>query len=88
MFMSSFLGALPKEGLAPLAGSAGPADLHVGGAHGGAQPPSLAVSSRCVPGRSRVAMAAFSYLGVQIAQNRSYLYTLGPKVSIIYILGA
>ena len=26
-------------------------------------------------------------LGLQIAQNRSYLYTLGPKVGIIYILG-
>ena len=27
-------------------------------------------------------------LGLQIAQYRSYLYTLGPKVGIIYILGA
>ena len=27
-------------------------------------------------------------LGLQTAQSRSYLYTLGPKVGIIYILGA
>ena len=27
-------------------------------------------------------------LGLQIAQSRSYLYTLGPKVGSIYILGA
>ena len=27
-------------------------------------------------------------LGLQIAQSRSYLYTLGPKVGNIYILGA
>ena len=27
-------------------------------------------------------------LGLQIAQSRSYLYTLRPKVGIIYILGA
>ena len=27
-------------------------------------------------------------LGLQIVQSRSYLYTLGPKVGIIYILGA
>ena len=27
-------------------------------------------------------------LGLQIAQGRSYLYTLGPKVGIIYIRGA
>ena len=27
-------------------------------------------------------------LGLQIAQNRSNLYTLGPKVGIVYILGA
>ena len=27
-------------------------------------------------------------LGLQIAQSRSYLYTLGPKVGIICILGA
>ena len=30
---------------------------------------------------------AFS-LGLQIAQSRSYMYTLGPKVGIVYILGA
>ena len=30
----------------------------------------------------------FVALGLQIAQNRSYLCTLGPKVGIIYILGA
>ena len=27
-------------------------------------------------------------LGLQIAQSRSYLHTLGPKVGMIYILGA
>ena len=27
-------------------------------------------------------------LGLQIAESRSYLYTLGPKVDISYILGA
>ena len=27
-------------------------------------------------------------LGLQIAQSRSYLYTLGPEVGIIHILGA
>ena len=27
-------------------------------------------------------------LGLQIAQTRSYLYTLRPKVGIIYVLGA
>ena len=27
-------------------------------------------------------------LGLQIAQTRSYSYTLGPKVGIIYVLGA
>ena len=27
-------------------------------------------------------------LRLQIAQSRSYLYTLGPKVGVIYILGA
>ena len=27
-------------------------------------------------------------LGLQIAQSRSYLYTLGPQVGIMYILGA
>ena len=26
-------------------------------------------------------------LGIQIAQSRQYLHTLGPKVGIIYILG-
>ena len=29
-----------------------------------------------------------SALGLQIAQSRSYLYSLGPKVSVIYILAA
>ena len=33
-------------------------------------------------------MARLGTLGLQIAQSRSYLCTLGPKVSIIYILGA
>ena len=27
-------------------------------------------------------------VGLQIAQTRSYLYTLGPKIRILYILGA
>ena len=27
-------------------------------------------------------------LGLQIAQSREYLHTLGPKVGILYILGA
>ena len=27
-------------------------------------------------------------MGLQIAQSRSYLYTLGPKVGIIHVLGA
>ena len=27
-------------------------------------------------------------LGLQIAQSRAYLYTLGPKVGLIYMLGA
>ena len=27
-------------------------------------------------------------LGLQIAQSRSYLYTLRPKVGIFYVLGA
>ena len=30
----------------------------------------------------------FQTLGLQIAQSRSYLHTLGPKVGIIYIHGA
>ena len=30
----------------------------------------------------------FFTLGLQIAQSRSYLYTLRPKVCIVYILGA
>ena len=33
-------------------------------------------------------LASTLTLGLQIAQSRSYLYTLGPKVGIIYILGA
>ena len=30
---------------------------------------------------------AAATLGLQIAQSRSYLYSLGPKVSILYALG-
>ena len=33
-------------------------------------------------------MLQFHSLGLQIAQSRPYLYTLGPKVGIIYIHGA
>ena len=33
-------------------------------------------------------LSFFLFLGLQIAQNRSYLHTLGPKVGLVYILGA
>ena len=38
--------------------------------------------------KARIRMWYIVSLGLQIAQSRSYLHTLGPKVGIIYILGA
>ena len=55
-----------------------------------AHPPATDISAFC----SRMGYQAFERsafalaLGLQIAQSRSYLYTLGPKVGIIYLLGA
>ena len=48
---------------------------------------------RCQPGwRYTLALdgihAEVPTLGLQIAQNRSHLQTLGPKVGTIYVLGA
>ena len=37
---------------------------------------------------SSVDLESLLTLGLQIAQSRPYLYTLGPKVGIIYIHGA
>ena len=42
----------------------------------------------CLPDATSVSRVILITLGLQIAQSRPYLHTLGPKVGFIYIHGA